>query len=100
MLDTISMAAQLRGEYKTVFEKADMYGALENSGDESNNDDKMMNLYDILMQAQEDNVPEVLYSPHLKHQKTLFWYNLICPNPNEEYTNVLWYPIPESLSVL
>ena len=57
MLDTIAMAAQLDGEYKTVFEKADMYGMLENGGDESVIDDKMMNLFDLLMQAQTDKMP-------------------------------------------
>lgn len=57
MLDTIAMAAQLEGEYKSVFEKADMYGMLENAGDESSIDDKMMNLFDLLMQAQADKTP-------------------------------------------
>ena len=57
MLDTIAMAAQLEGEYKTVFEKADMYGTLENSSDENIKDDKMMNLYDLLLQAQTDKTP-------------------------------------------
>ena len=57
MLDTIAMAAQLEGEYKTVFEKADMYGTLENNSDENIKDDKMMNLYDLLMQAQTDKTP-------------------------------------------
>lgn len=57
MLDTIAMAAQLEGEYKTVFEKADMYGTLENSSDENTKDDKMMNLYDLLLQAQTDKTP-------------------------------------------
>lgn len=57
MLDTISMAAQLKGEYKAVFEKADMYGILENSVDAYIYDDKMMNLYDLLMQAQAEKTP-------------------------------------------
>lgn len=57
MLDTIAMAAQLEGEYRTVFEKADMYGLLENSSEENVYDDKMMNLYDLLMQAQTDKIP-------------------------------------------
>ena len=57
MLDTIAMAAQLEGEYKTIFEKADMYGTLEKCSDENIRDDKMMNLYDLLLQAQIDKTP-------------------------------------------
>ena len=57
MLDTIAMAAQLEGEYKIVFEKADMYGTLEKCSDENIRDDKMMNLYDLLLQAQMDKTP-------------------------------------------
>lgn len=57
MLDTITMATQLKGEYKEAFERADMYGTFQSGDDENINDDKMMNLYDLLLQAQADGVP-------------------------------------------
>lgn len=57
MLDTISMAEKLTGEYNVVFTKADMYSVLEGNNDEQTIDDKMMNLYDLLLQAQADGIP-------------------------------------------
>ena len=56
MLDTISMADQLTGNYKTVFEKADMYCLIE-AGSTEEAEEKIMNLYDLLLQAQEENKP-------------------------------------------
>lgn len=56
MLDTISMAEQLTGKYKTVFEKADMYSLVE-AGSTEEAEEKIMNLYDLLLQAQEENKP-------------------------------------------
>lgn len=56
MLDTINMAKKLQGDYKLVFEKADMYSTV--TGIDSNTeDDKMMNLYDLLMEAQHEGKP-------------------------------------------
>ena len=56
MLDTISMAQQLSGEYRKVFEKADMYSMISDETSE-NVDDKMMYLYDILLEAEKENRP-------------------------------------------
>lgn len=56
MLDTYSMAQQLSGEYKDVFEKADMYSATNaDSLDDMN--EKLMDLYDILVEAQHEGKP-------------------------------------------
>lgn len=56
MLDTISMAEQLSGEYRKVFEKADMYSMISDGASETT-DEKMMDLYDILLEAQTENKP-------------------------------------------
>lgn len=53
MLDTISMAEKLKGEYRNVFEKADMYAAVT----DGDTDEKMMDLYDMLLQAQVEEKP-------------------------------------------
>lgn len=114
MLDTIAMAEQLKGEYKEVFEKADMYGSLESS-DESITDDKMMNLYDLLMQAQADGTPvsgiiggdiEEFCKSYFKEEaeKTSKWlavtkfiYNIACWGVIVGLLEVLW-PEEESAS--
>lgn len=56
MLDTISMADKLKGDYRKVFEKADMYGSVAGVEEEIQ-DEKMMNLYDSLIQAQHEEKP-------------------------------------------
>ena len=56
MLDTISMADKLKGDYRKVFEKADMYSSVA-GGDLEENDEKIMNLYDVLIQAQQEEKP-------------------------------------------
>lgn len=56
MLDTISMAEKLKDDYRKVFEKADMYSTIA-SGNEDINDEKMMNLYDLLLEAQSEGKP-------------------------------------------
>lgn len=56
MLDTISMAEMLKGEYRTAFEKADMYSTVTLE-DEERNDEKIMNLYDLLLEAQKNGKP-------------------------------------------
>ncbi len=55
MLDTISMAEQLRGEYREAFEKADVYSTME-TGADAVSEEKLMELYDSLMEAQKDGV--------------------------------------------
>lgn len=57
MLDTMSMSEKLKGDYKTVFEKADMYSVVGADGDSEIVDDKMMNLYDLLIEAQHEDKP-------------------------------------------
>ena len=52
-LDTIAMAEKLHGPYREVFEKADMYSL--KGTDEIN--DKMMDLFDMLMEAQAEGKP-------------------------------------------
>lgn len=56
MLDTISMADKLKGDYRKVFEKADMYATVA-GGEVETQDEKMMNLFDLLMQAQYEEKP-------------------------------------------
>ena len=56
MLDTISMAEQLSGDYRTVFERADIYSTTV-GGTEENKDERMMELYDLLMEAEHQNKP-------------------------------------------
>ena len=56
MLDTISMAEKLRGDYRKAFEKADMYCVISSENEEAA-DDKMMNLYDCLLEAQNNEKP-------------------------------------------
>ncbi len=56
MLDTISMAEQLRGGYREAFEKADVYSTME-AGADAVSEDKLMELYDSLMEAQKDGTP-------------------------------------------
>ncbi len=56
MLDTLSMAEQLRGEYREAFEKADVYSTME-TGADAVSEDKLMELYDSLTEAQKDGVP-------------------------------------------
>lgn len=55
MLDTIAMAEQLSGEYRSAFERADIYsiGTME----EERLDEKMMDLYNRLMEAEQNNQP-------------------------------------------
>lgn len=52
-MDTLQMAKQLKGEYKDVFEKADVYASMETKN-EIEYKDKMMNLYDCLLEAQNE----------------------------------------------
>ncbi len=53
MLDTISMAKQLHGEYKAAFEWADVYSTSHDLTLEEL-DEKMMELYDLLLEAQNE----------------------------------------------
>ena len=57
MLDTISMAEKLQGDYRLVFEKADMYSTVSGSGDQNIEDDRLMNLFDLLIEAQHEGKP-------------------------------------------
>lgn len=50
-MNSFEMAEQLKGEYKKVFEKADLYGVLEGLNKDVY-EDKLMNLYDLLIEAQ------------------------------------------------
>jgi len=56
MLDTIAMAKRLNGEYKTAFEKIEIYGLAE-GGAVENHEEKMMEIFDILLEAQNENKP-------------------------------------------
>lgn len=53
MLDTFAMAKQLTGEYRKVFELADMYCTGSSIGEKIRNE-RMMDLYDMLMAAEAD----------------------------------------------
>lgn len=56
MLDTMAMANLLKGEYKEAFKKIDMYGGMNNV-DVKIHEDRMMNLYDMFVEAQEERKP-------------------------------------------
>ena len=56
MLDTITMSKRLNGEYKTAFEEVEIYGLAE-GGAVENYDEKMMEIFDILLEAQNENKP-------------------------------------------
>ena len=56
MLSTYDMSANLRGEYKEAFEKASLYGVLDRIEIDSY-DDRMMNLYDSMLEAQKSDDP-------------------------------------------
>ena len=56
MLNTFAMANLLKGEYKEAFTKIDLYGGMGNI-ENSIYEDRMANLYDIFMEAQEEGKP-------------------------------------------
>lgn len=56
MLDTISMATQLSGKYKEAFEYADVYSTTVKATEETN-DERMMEFYDLLMEAEQAGEP-------------------------------------------
>ena len=56
MLDTISMAEQLSGEYRTAFEKADLHSTFDGKNVDKS-EDKLMELYNLLITAQEEGTP-------------------------------------------
>ena len=56
MIDTLAMANLLNGEYKEAFTKIDMYGSMGNV-DMDIYEDRIMNLYDMFVEAQEEGKP-------------------------------------------
>lgn len=56
MIDTLAMANLLKGEYKEAFTKIDMYGSMGNV-DMEIYEDRIMNLYDMFVEAQEEGKP-------------------------------------------
>lgn len=56
MLDTIAMAEQLSGEYRSAFERADIYSFTAKKTEEYI-DEKMMELYNLLIKAEKNNQP-------------------------------------------
>ena len=56
MIDTNAMAELLKGEYKEAFERIDLYGVMSNS-DNNIYEDRMLNLYDIFTEAQNEGKP-------------------------------------------
>lgn len=100
MLDTIAMAKKLNGNYRKVFEKADMYSSIS-SKDTDVADDKMMNLYDLLMEAQNNDKPvekivgndiEAFCKAYFlaEEEEKEMWYIKI---PKVLYTTSLWITI-------
>lgn len=57
MLNTLAMAEQLKGDYKKAFEKADMYTTVSESLSTVERDEKLMDLYDIFVEAQHEDRP-------------------------------------------
>lgn len=56
MIDTLAMANLLKGEYKEAFTKIDMFGSMGNV-DMDIYEDRIMNLYDMFVEAQEEGMP-------------------------------------------
>ncbi len=56
MIDYTAMAEQLHGEYRTIFEKAELYSDM-NGIQEEIKADRLMNLLDLLMTAEADQKP-------------------------------------------
>lgn len=56
MLDTLSMAELLKGDYKKAFEKIDLYGSINNVNHDVF-EDRILNLYDMLTEAQNEGKP-------------------------------------------
>lgn len=56
MMDYNSMEEQLKDDYREVFEKAELYGVIKNI-DTDVMDDKLMNLFDLLLTAQTNEKP-------------------------------------------
>lgn len=50
------LSDNLKGEYKSVFDQVELYGILKGIGEEIM-DDKMVNLYDMLLTAQQEEKP-------------------------------------------
>lgn len=67
MINAVEMAEQLKGSYRVVFEKADLYGTLNGSVEPEVFEDKLMNLYDLLMEAQHEGKPvEKIIGPNVE----------------------------------
>lgn len=65
-MDYNYMAVQLRGEYREVFEKTEVYGVFSEV-DTDIQDDRMMNLFDLLMTAQSEGKPvEKIVGPDME----------------------------------
>ena len=56
MLDILAMEEKFTGEYKRAFAKISMYGTMT-AIDSDKYEDRVMNIYDILLSAQEDGKP-------------------------------------------
>lgn len=106
MLDTISMAEKLHGDYRFVFEKADMYSTLT-VNDNDLEDDRLMDLYDLLMEAQHEGKPvekivgtdiesfcQAYFKPEEEPEK---WYVTL---PKSIYTFTRWVTIVTLLNLL
>lgn len=65
-MNAVEMAEQLKGKYREVFEKADLYGSFKGVEEEIL-EDKLMNLYDLLMEAQHEGKPvEKIIGPDME----------------------------------
>ncbi len=61
-INAVEMAEQLKGRYREVFERADLYGTL-NGFEQEVLEDKLMNLYDLLMEAQHEEKYPIYRTP-------------------------------------
>ncbi|MDE6852686.1 MAG: hypothetical protein K2J67_09405, partial [Lachnospiraceae bacterium] len=80
MIDYTTMAEQLSGEYRTIFEKAELYSDM-NGVQEEIKADRLMNLLDLLTTAEAEQKPamEIIGSDLEKFCKEYFAdYNLRC----------------------
>lgn len=74
-MDYTYMAGQLNGAYREVFEKTELYGVVKNVNADVQ-DDLMMNLFDLLLTAQNDGKPvEKIVGPDMERFCAEYYQN-------------------------
>lgn len=91
MFNVIEMSEQLKGDYREVFEKAELYSSFHGGNmDKDVYEDKMMNLFDLLTEAQHEGKPvEKIIGPDIE----MFCEEYFA----EERENKRWRSLPDRL---